>query len=118
LGSWIPDTQWNQADTLGILKLGADTTGLVPIDTGNVGIDKIQAEAEINFYPNPVAEELHFSGGAKIETIEIINTLGSMVLRRSNAKDRIDVSDLHTGLYFVKVYSNSGLLETHKFIKE
>jgi hypothetical protein len=118
IGSWIPDTQWDQADTLGILKLGADTTGMVPVDTGNVSIDKIQAEAGIHFYPNPVAGELHFSGGARIETIEIVNTLGAMVLRRSNAKDRIDVSDLHAGIYFVKAYSNDGMLETHMFFKE
>jgi hypothetical protein len=118
IGSWIPDTQWDQADTLGILKLGADTTGRVPVDTGNVSIDHIKLEAGIHFYPNPVAGELHFSGSAEIETIEITNTLGAMVLRRSNVKDRIDVSDLRAGLYFVKVYSNDGLRETHKFIKK
>ena len=118
IGSWIPDTQWDQADTLGILKLGADTTGLVPVDTGNVGIDKIQAEAGIRFYPNPVAGEIRFSGGAGIETVEIINTLGDMVLKRRNVKDRIDVSGLPAGLYFVNAYSNGRMLATHKFVKK
>ena len=118
IGNWIPDTQWDEADTLGILKLGADTTGLVPVDTGNVSTDKIRAEAEINFYPNPVAGELHFSGSARIETIEIINTLGDMVLRRSNVKNRIDVSYLPAGVYFVRAYSKGDILKTHKFIKE
>jgi len=41
-----------------------------------------------------------------------------MLIRRSNVDAGIDVSDLHPGLYFMKVYSNGGLLETHKFLKE
>ncbi len=111
IGSWIPDTQWDQADTLGILKLGSDLTG-------TVGIDKTQGTAKISFYPNPAADELFISGNAKIETIEVFNTVGTRVLRTNNVKDKIDVSDLPTGLHFVKVYLNDGLLETHKFIKE
>ena len=114
VGSWIPDTNWAHADTLGILKLGSKITGTVD----PTGINENQSGAKISIYPNPVAKELHMSGDAKIEAIEIINAVGTMVIRRSKVNDRIDVSDLHTGLYFVKVYSNSGLLETHKFIKE
>ncbi len=111
IASWIPDTEWNQADTLGILKLGSDLTG-------TVGINKTQGAAKISFYPNPAADELFISGDAKIETIEVFNTVGTRILRTSKVEDRIDVSDLPTGLHFVKVYLNDGLLETHKFIKE
>ncbi len=111
IASWIPDTEWNQADTLGILKLGSDLTG-------TVGINKTQGAAKISFYPNPAADELFISGNAEIEAIEVFNTVGTRVLRTSNVKDKIDVSDLPTGLHFVKVYLNDGLLETHKFIKE
>ena len=111
IGNWIPDTQWNHADTLGILKLGSDLTG-------TVGIDKTRGAAKISFYPNPAAEELFISGHARIEAVEIFNTVGTRVLRKSKVNDRIDVSELSTGLHFVKVYLNKGLLETHKFIKE
>lgn len=116
IGNWIPDTQWDQADTLGILKLGSKITGTV--DPDPTGIDENQAKAKISFYPNPVAEELHISCDAKIEFIEISNAVGAMLIRSSKVTDKIDVSDLHSGFYFVKVYSNDGLLETLKFIKE
>ena len=111
IGSWIPDTQWNQADTLGILKLGADLSG-------TVGIEKSQVGAQFSLYPNPVGEKLHISGEAKIEAIEIMNSVGALLIRRSNIDNGIDVSDLQTGLYFVKVYSGDGLLETQKFLKK
>lgn len=117
IGSWIPDTQWDEADTLGILKLGSKLTGTVdPVDP--IGIDKTQLEARIGFYPNPVAQELRITSNVKIDAIEIYNTVGAMVLRSSNVKDKIDVSDLQTGFYFAKVYTNSSLLKTQKFIKK
>jgi hypothetical protein len=118
IGSWIPDTEWDQADTLGILKLGANLTGTVVDTGGNVGIDRTLVEAGIRIYPNPVAEELHFSGAAGLEAVEIINPAGATVLRRCNLDNRINVSDLHSGLYFVKVYSKGNLLKTQKFIKK
>lgn len=111
IGNWIPDTQWDEADTLGILKLGADISGAL-------GIDKSQTEAIIKLYPNPVSNELHISSDAEIEVIEIFDALGAMLIRRSKVNDGIDVSDLHSGLYFVKIYAKNGLLDTHKFIKK
>ncbi|MFH0758612.1 MAG: sugar-binding protein [Bacteroidota bacterium] len=114
IGSWIPDTQWDQADTLGILKLGSKLTGTVDPS----GLDDPQLEATFRIYPNPAVKELRISGDAKIEFVEVINATGSVVLRKSKVEDRMVVSDLHAGFYFVKVYSDGGLLETHKFIKE
>ena len=114
IGNWIPDTQWDHADTLGILKLGSKISGTVD----PTGINENQSGARISIYPNPVSEVLHISSNAKIEAIEIMNSVGAMLIRRSNVDAGIDVSDLHPGLYFMKVYSNGGLLETHKFLKE
>ncbi len=114
IGNWIPDTQWDQADTLGILKLGSKITGTVDPS----GIDKTQSGAKISFYPNPVSKELRISLEANIDFIEISNAVGALVIRKSRVNDRIDVSDLNPGLYFVKVYSDDGLIVTHKFIKE
>jgi len=114
IGNWIPDTQWDQADTLGILKLGSKLTGTVDPS----GMFDTQLETKFRIYPNPVARELRIRGDADIEVIEIVNSVGGMVQRRSNVKDRMDVSDLHAGFYFIKVYSDDGLLETHKFVKK
>jgi len=111
IGNWIPDTQWDHADTLGILKLGSELSG-------TVGIDKPQTAEQISIYPNPVAKEFHVKGDTKIEALEIFNAVGAMVLRINKVEDQVEVSNLHTGLYFVKVYSNGSLLETLKLVKE
>lgn len=112
IGSWIADTQWDQADTLGILKLGSELTGST-IETG-----KTQAAEIIGIYPNPVDKEFHIKGNARVESIDVINSVGALVFRSTNVKNRIDVSDLQPGLYFVNAYSDNRLLKTLKFIKE
>lgn len=108
IGSWIPDTQWDEADTLGILKLSGQL----------VGIEEAPIASEVSFYPNPVADELHISSDIAIEKLEIINSVGAMVLRKNEAQDRINVSKLQTGIYFVKIYSDGYLRKVEKFIKE
>ena len=52
-----------------------------------------------------------------INTIEIYNTLGQIVLAVPNAVSTVDVSSLQSGNYFVKVNTDLGVSYT-KFIKE
>ena len=70
-------------------------------------------------YPNPVKEILNFQSkdNTIINSIEIYNTLGQIVLAVPNAISTIDVSSLQSGNYFVKVNTDLGISNT-KFIKE
>ncbi|MFC4739233.1 T9SS type A sorting domain-containing protein [Flavobacterium ponti] len=70
-------------------------------------------------YPNPVKDVLSFQskGNVTINSIEIYNTLGQIVLAVPNAISTVDVSNLQSGNYFVKVNTNFGVSNT-KFIKE
>lgn len=63
----------------------------------------------LSFYPNPVKNFLTISSQFKISGFQIYNVLGSMVAE-GNTFGRtitIDMSELNSGLYFVKVVSNS-----------
>jgi uncharacterized delta-60 repeat protein len=70
-------------------------------------------------YPNPVKDVLSFQskGNMTINSIEIYNTLGQIVLAVPNANSIVDVSGLQSGNYFVKVNTDLGISNT-KFIKE
>lgn len=61
-------------------------------------------------YPNPVKERLFFSHETKTEIIDI---QGRVIYKTDNAIKYLDVSNLKTGIYFVKVGS-----EFKKIIKE
>ena len=74
-----------------------------------------------SLYPNPTASILNLDLEKEIEvsTIAIYNTLGQLVLVIPNAKqvNRIDVSSLTKGSYFIKLNTEKGSV-TEKFIKK
>ncbi|QAA83057.1 T9SS type A sorting domain-containing protein [Aequorivita sp. H23M31] len=63
----------------------------------------------LSFYPNPVRNYLTISSLFKINGYQIYNVLGSMVAEGSSSgrKTTIDMTQLNSGLYFVKVVSGN-----------
>ncbi|WP_445457777.1 DUF7619 domain-containing protein [Flavobacterium sp. HNIBRBA15423] len=74
---------------------------------------------EFTLYPNPVKEVLNFNSkeNLNIQSVEIYNMLGQIVISVPNATTSIDVSSLKSGNYFVKVNTEKGSANT-KFVKE
>lgn len=70
-------------------------------------------------YPNPAKDVLNIQSknSLEIQSIEIYNLLGQVVLAVPNSSNAIDVSNLKTGTYFVKVNTEKGSSNT-KFVKE
>jgi hypothetical protein len=72
-------------------------------------------------YPNPANDMLNIQtkGGVQIHSIGIYNMLGQLVLAVTNAENvsQIDVSDLASGNYFLKVNADKGSSNV-KFIKK
>ena len=69
-------------------------------------------DQSLNIYPNPVTNGIvNFS--KEVKNIYIFNSLGALVKNVERAKT-IDVSDLSTGIYFVKTsLGNSKLFITN-----
>ncbi len=87
----------------------------------NVGIEEYSNL--INVYPNPTTESIRFSinsGGVKEVKLEIINTVGAVVKVHEGYSSgqvvAMDVSDLPSGIYFLKTSAN-GLKGSTKFFK-
>lgn len=73
----------------------------------------------LNFYPNPVKNELTISSLFKVDSYQIYNVLGSLVLEGKGTGNitQVDMSRMNSGLYFVKVTSNN-LQTTLKIAKK
>ncbi|HEU0136452.1 MAG TPA: T9SS type A sorting domain-containing protein [Flavobacterium sp.] len=71
------------------------------------------------FYPNPAKNELHISSksGVEVQSVNIYNLLGQLVLTIGQPINVIDISNLNTGNYFLKIFSENGT-STEKFIKQ
>ncbi|QOW10428.1 T9SS type A sorting domain-containing protein [Kaistella flava (ex Peng et al. 2021)] len=99
-----------------------DTTDLYYIKTeygtlatGNTAI----AETNIKIYPNPVTDYVMLSvpENVKIENISIYSTAGQLVKTFQGKDQKINLSNLKSGLYIMNVKSNNGS-QQFKIIKK
>ncbi|WP_312418893.1 T9SS type A sorting domain-containing protein [Epilithonimonas sp.] len=95
-----------------------DTTNLFYIKTTyNLASNDIN-KAQIKLYPNPVADYLKISVGVeKILNVKVYNFAGMLVKNLDNPTDSIDLRNLSTGNYIVRIITDRGTV-TKKMIKK
>lgn len=73
----------------------------------------------IKVYPNPANDVLNFetADGITLDKVEVFDTIGKRVLSTTVVNSSIDISQLNSGIYFVKIYSGDQQL-TKKIIKK
>lgn len=72
-----------------------------------------------NYYPNPTSNILNIEYSKNIESVSVINMLGQMLFenKTNNTSIQIDLSNLPTATYFVKVKAD-GNEKTVKVVKQ
>jgi hypothetical protein len=84
-----------------------------------VSVSDHSAITEPLFYPNPVSDRLFLQNTESIQKIQIISLDGKIVMEYTNAegKEFIDVADLQTGSYILRLYT-PGNVVNHKLLKK
>jgi len=85
--------------------------------TSNVSIRDNKANA-VKLYPNPAENNLYISGKSTLSKVEVYTVLGAQVKEYSNVLQSINVSDLKTGIYIIRLTDTNGKTVTSKFIKK
>ena len=74
-----------------------------------------------NIYPNPVGNELILATEIQVEEIAIYDIYGRQAMRQqvneATSQQVVNVADLNSGIYFVKIMTNSGEV-VKRFVKE
>ena len=97
-----------------------DATNLYYIKTSypTLGLADNVETKKLTLYPNPVSDQLYISSeDQKVENVTIYNLSGNVVRNISNEVESIDVSNLGTGNYLVKVTTDQGSV-TKKIVKK
>ena len=69
-------------------------------------------------YPNPVDDRLFIKAtNDSIDTVQIFDSLGKLVIKRFGIQNGLTVSSLETGIYFIQIKSSKGQT-VKKFIKK
>ena len=82
---------------------------------GNVDFE----ESLISIYPNPTSNLLTIQNqnGLDIESVSLYDALGRKVMENTESTEAIDISNLTTGIYFIHIATDSGIV-TKNVIKE
>lgn len=108
------------------LKLQAGVQVLSKTDTGNLYYMRIAysptsvLRTKLNkpiLYPNPVENALSISNISGLQQIEFFNLSGVLVKRMNGKTNRIDLTDLKSGNYLVKIYAENRVF-TQKIRKQ
>ena len=101
----------------GLQVVVGDNTGhtfyLAPTDQ-ITGIQQKDA-ANLVIYPNPATDKVTISG-INLKEVQVFNITGSMVYSSVIENDIIEITNLQSGMYFVKAMANDGKLFTEKLV--
>jgi hypothetical protein len=75
-----------------------------------VGLDNNTDAAKLGIWPNPANDNLNISADSRIDHVEIFDGLGQMVLSQKilETKTVLSTNQLNPGIYFIKVYTETG----------
>jgi len=83
----------------------------------SLGIQENNSINKISLYPNPVKDILKFNIEHNISKVEVYDVAGRILSSNTTSENRIDLSELKTGNYILKLYTEKGIMNT-KIIKE
>lgn len=81
---------------------------------GTLAINDIK-ETSYSIYPNPTSELLHIQSSEMLEDVTLINSLGQVVLKTK--EKQLNISELATGIYILKMKFQNGVQTTERVVK-
>jgi len=91
----------------------------ITISNQSLSVNESNLSSQISIYPNPVQNELFIDlNNLKVTKMSILDYSGRLVKSTTNnTTNHIDVSDLHQGIYILKVSTDYGI-STRRFVKK
>ncbi|WP_284651750.1 T9SS type A sorting domain-containing protein [Flavobacterium terrisoli] len=87
-------------------------------DTCQLGVSESELNSSIKLYPNPATSVLNIESSLlPITKVEFYSILGNKVLETSNI-ETINIENLSSGMYMVKMYAENNRFVTRKLVVE
>ena len=75
-----------------------------------------EKEKRIVVFPNPAKDEIFIKSYSKPNKVEIYSLTGTLIMPENDGSDKISVSNLPQGMYFLKIHFDNETI-SRKFIK-
>lgn len=79
--------------------------------------DNFALNSAVSMYPNPVQDHLTIRSNLPITRVQVYSLLGDLVKDVRTNFSRIDLRNLNSGIYMIKIHSNQFFV-TKKLIKK
>lgn len=103
------------ADTIGTYTVTVEgSNGCMatsnPIGLASLGIEDLTND--LNLFPNPMKDVIHVQSNSRIESIQVLDVMGRIVLSKSLKENSIslDVHQLPAGQYLIRVQMQDGVI--------
>jgi len=87
-------------------------------NVNTVGVAEVNPQIAIQAYPNPVIDVLTIKTESKIEQIEISDVSGKTFVKPMNAAKQVNLGDLSSGIYTLKISFEDGSFAIKKILKK
>ncbi|WP_432671144.1 T9SS type A sorting domain-containing protein [Flavobacterium sp. SM2513] len=84
----------------------------------SLGVLNPESGQQFTYFPNPVVANLTISSPSQISTMALYTVTGQEIGNYSTTTTTIDMNDLASGLYLLKVQFENGVQETFKILKK
>jgi hypothetical protein len=101
----------------GIAGTFAQVSSDESVDKKVVAVDNFILNDAVRMYPNPAQNTLTVKSNFRITGVKVYSLLGELVIDVRGNFSRIDLRELNSGIYMVKIYSDQYSV-TKKLIKK
>ncbi|WP_418636247.1 T9SS type A sorting domain-containing protein [Winogradskyella sp.] len=95
-------------------------TGAVTFYKGvssNLSVSDFDSQALLHVFPNPVKDVFAIETSLEISSVELFDIAGKQIDIQLANTNEVDISNLASGIYHVKIYDNNNRTTTRKIIK-
>jgi len=89
---------------------------LIKFNVAPLSTEEYKPKKYLSVVPNPVSDILNIISNYKIEYFQLLDITGRLLQKGKLNKNKINITILKTGIYFIKFNTNKGIL-TKKIIK-
>ena len=131
-GDGVAASQWGGSDgdltisnnanvqiyAIAAADFGGSATTVIKTINSSSGLETLD-NANVIVYPNPAKDQLTIAAGMKMDRIEFVTVTGQTMFTQivNNNTTNIQLSGVSSGIYFVKIYAESGIVVKQVIVK-
>ena len=131
-GDGVAASQWGGSDgdltisnnanvqiyAIAAADFGGSATTVIKTINSSSGLETLD-NANVIVYPNPAKDQLTIAAGMKMDRIEFVTVTGQTMFTQivNNNTTNIQLSGVSSGMYFVKIYAESGIVVKQVIVK-